>query len=216
MAAIEPSQPRAATVIAAETTVLLKLPEPALSELAERYPQIWRRFAKELAHRLEQRNAFVARTHEKIRVFIISSAEALDVARAVQNAFEYDPFDVTIWTNGVFRASWYPVETLEAQLDDSDFAIAIAQPDDITESRGVPAATARDNVIFELGMFIGRLGRKRSLLLEPRGEEIKLPSDLSGITTIPYRHVPGKNMTAAIAPACNHIREIIADLGPNN
>ena len=61
-----------------------------------------------------------------------------------------------MWTDGVFRASWYPVESLEAQIDQSDFAIAIVQPDDITIKRGVEVATARDNVIFELGLFIGR------------------------------------------------------------
>jgi CRP/FNR family cyclic AMP-dependent transcriptional regulator len=70
-------------------------------------------------------------------------------------------------------------------------------------------------VIFELGFFMGRLGRHRSLLLEPRGEEVKLPSDLSGITTISYKHDPG-NWAAALGPACNRIRTIIKDLGPNN
>ena len=42
---------------------------------------------------------------EKIRVFIISSAEALPVARLVCNAFEHDPFITTIWTDGVFRVA---------------------------------------------------------------------------------------------------------------
>ncbi|HEU0078521.1 MAG TPA: TIR domain-containing protein, partial [Longimicrobiaceae bacterium] len=150
------------------------------------------------------------------RVFIISSAEALPLARAIQTAFQHEPFTVTVWTDGVFRASHYPVESLEAQLDESDFAIAIAEPDDLVESRGSSARTPRDNVIFELGLFIGRLGRKRSFLLEPRGDEVKLPSDLTGITTIPYRSAVGRDLSAAIAPACNQMRDIINDLGPNN
>lgn len=108
------------------------------------------------------------------------------------------------------------VESLEAQLDESDSAIAIAEPDDVTSSRGSSAPTARDNVIFELGLFIGRLGRKRSFLLEPRGDEVKLPSDLTGITTIPYRRVGHKDLAVALAPACNQMRDIIIDLGPNN
>jgi len=53
------------------------------------------------------------------------------------------------------------------------------------------------------------------LLLEPRGEEVKLPSDLSGITTIPYKYDP-KNLAAALGPACNRIRDVINELGPNN
>ena len=153
-------------------------------------------------------------THDKIRIFIISSAEALEIARTIQNAFEYY-FTVVVWTDGVFRASWYPIESLERQLDQSDFAIAVAQPDDVTESRGISSATARDNVIFELGMFIGRIGRQRSFLVEPRSEEVKLPSDLSGITALPYKYDPD-DLTAAVAPACNRIRKIVRDLGPNN
>ena len=49
------------------------------------------------------------------------------------------------------------MESLERELDQSDFAIAIAQPDDLTESRGEAKPTPRDNVIFELGFFMGRL-----------------------------------------------------------
>ncbi|HEV7703925.1 MAG TPA: TIR domain-containing protein [Gemmatimonadaceae bacterium] len=119
-----------------------------------------------------------------------------------------------LWTDGVFVASRYPVESLEQELDDSDFGIAIASPDDIVESRGKSVATARDNVVFEIGLFIGRLGRKRSLLLEPHGEAVKLPSDLSGITTIAYKPAPARDLAAGIGPAVNKMRDIINELGP--
>jgi CRP/FNR family transcriptional regulator, cyclic AMP receptor protein len=215
MAAIQPTQRRSATVLATEISVVCKLTEPQLTALAHEYPDIWRYFAKELARRLEQRNALVTTTRDRIRVFVISSAEALPIARAIENAFDHDPFTVKIWTDGVFRASWYPVESLERELDHSDFAIAIAQPDDLTQSRGNTVPSPRDNVIFELGLFIGRIGRKRSFLVEPRGEEIKLPSDLTGITAIIYKYDPG-DLGASMGPVCNRIRDIIADLGPNN
>jgi predicted nucleotide-binding protein len=215
MSAIQPTQRRSATVIATEDSVVCKLTELQLADLGRQHPDIWRFFAKELARRLEQRNAFVTSTRDRIRVFIISSAEALEVARTIQNAFDHDPFKVIVWTDGVFRASWYPVESLERELDQSDFAIAIAQPDDITRSRGETAPSPRDNVIFELGLFIGRIGRHRSFLVEPRGEEAKLPSDLSGITSITYKY-DRKDLAAGLGPACNRIRNIIKELGPNN
>ena len=82
-------------------------------------------------------------------------------------------------------------------------------------SRGNLKATPRDNVVFELGLFIGRIGRQRSLLVEPRGEEIKLPSDLSGITALTYRY-DADDLDAVLGPACNRIRKIIQELGPNN
>ncbi len=215
MSAIQPSQPRSATVIAAETSVVCKLTEPQLSEVAREYSDIWRLLARELARRLDQRNALVTNAHQKIRVFIVSSAEALPIARAVQNAFDHDPFKVVVWTDNVFLVSWYPVESLEQQLDQSDFAIALVTPDDLVLSRDMVKSSPRDNVVFELGLFIGRIGRKRSFLLEPRGEELKLPSDLTGITTVTYKY-DGTDLAASVAPACNRMREIINDLGPNN
>lgn len=216
MAAVQPTQRRSASVRAAETSVVHKIPYAEFIVVAQKNPEIWRAIAKELARRLEQRNSLVSGTRDRIRVFIISSVEALPIARAVQTLFEHDPFLVTVWTDGVFRASHYPVESLEAQLDESDFAVAIAEPDDVTSSRGSSASTPRDNVIFELGLFIGRLRRKRSFLLEPCGDEVKLPSDLTGITTIPYRSAAPKDLITALAPACNQMRNIINDLGPNN
>ena len=214
MVAIQPTQRRSATVVARENAVVVKLPEPQFADLINKYPQIVRYIAKELARRLEQRNALVTAVSEKIRVFIISSAEALEIARTIQNAFDHDPFNVTVWTDGVFRANHYSIESLERALDQSDVAIAVAQPDDITESRGERLATPRDNVIFELGFFMGRLGRHRALLVEPSGEEIKLPTDLAGINTITYRY-DAADLTRSLATACNRLRDIIRDLGPN-
>ena len=102
---------------------------------------------------------------------------------------------------------------LEAMVEDCDFAIAVAQPDDQAESRGESRQTPRDNVIFELGMFVGKLGRKRSLLLEPRGDGVKLPSDLLGLTTISYRPANGEE-PARLGPACTELSKIIKELGP--
>lgn len=214
MVAIQPTQKRSATVVAREEAVVVKLLEPQFAELSAKYPQILLYIARELARRLEQRNALVTSVSERIRVFIISSAEAIEIARTIQNAFDHDPFSVSVWTDGVFRASHYAIESLERALDQSDVAIAVAQPDDITESRGELRATPRDNVIFELGFFMGRLGRHRALLVEPRGEEISLPSDLAGINTITYRY-DASDLTRSLATACNRLREIIRDLGPN-
>ncbi|MBS1703686.1 MAG: nucleotide-binding protein [Armatimonadetes bacterium] len=217
MAAIQPSQLRSASVVARELTVTLSVKEAEFSRLAFEHPHLWRLVAKELSRRLIQRNALVTSTHEKIRVFIMSSVESLPIARAIQNGLEHDPFLVIVWTDGVFRASSYPIESLEDQVQTSDFAIAIAHGDDSTESRGKTWPSPRDNVVFELGFFMGRLGRQRSILVEPRGEEIRLPSDLAGLTTVPYKWSGDvKELPASLGPVCNRLRDIINDLGPNN
>ena len=216
MAAIQPSQKRSATLIATDDAVVAKLSEEAFTELATLYPAMYRFIAQELARRLLQRNHHVGAFRDKIRVFIMSSAEALPISRAIQNAFAHDPILFVNWPDGVFRVTNYTLQSLEAQIDDSDFAIAIAHADDMTESRGKDWPSPRDNVIFELGLFMGRLGRARAILMEPREEKVKLPSDLAGLTTIPYRFEKGADAAALLAPACNALRDHINALGPNN
>jgi predicted nucleotide-binding protein len=78
--------------------------------------------------------------------------------------------------------------------------------------RGTEWPTPRDNVIFELGFFMGRLGRERAILMEPRDKKVKLPSDLAGITTIGYQF-GGPDTAALFAPACHELREHITKLG---
>lgn len=214
MASIMPSLPRAATGTVAEQALVLQLSALQFNQLADKFPRLWRNLACQMAQRLQQRNAHVQPINLSARVFIICSVEALEIARAVENHFQHDKVFVKVWTEGVFRASSYPLESLEAQLDEADFAIAIAQPDDNTKTKGVNSPTPRDNVIFELGMFVGRLGRKRSFLLEPKGEEVKLPSDLSGLTTIGYKTGLKKDLAALLGPACNELRDQFTEMGP--
>lgn len=216
MAAIEPSQARSASIIAAEPSVVAKLTEAQLTGLAVRHPEIYRCIARELVRRLAQRNAFVKGVRDKIRVFIICSAEALPVARIIQSQFAHDKFMPVIWSDGVFKVTNYTLQDLEDEVDQSDFAIAIAHADDETEFRGEKWPSPRDNVIFELGLFMGRLGRNRAILMEPRDEKVKLPSDLAGITTITYRYKAGSDAVALMAPACNVLRDHIYHHGPNN
>jgi CRP/FNR family transcriptional regulator, cyclic AMP receptor protein len=217
MAAIQPTQARSASVIAVERTVALQITEEDFSALAEKFPQTYKLVAQELARRLLARNSLIGSYREKIKVFIISSAEALPVARIVEDAFQHDDFEVHLWSAGCFKVANYTLEDLEREVDNSDFAIAIAHADDVLSSRGTDNWPApRDNVIFELGLFMGRLGRSRAILMEPRGAGVKLPSDLAGITTITYRYEKGGENHRLMGPAANRLREHIAALGPNN
>lgn len=214
MAATVPSLPRSATVRAVEVGVVGKLPADALAETGNKHGFIWRQIARVLADRLYQRNSFIRPPHAELRVFIISSVEGLKIANAIQEYFAHDPFNITLWTNGVFRASQYPVESLIHALDGSDFAIAILQPDDVTVSRRTSRPVPRDNVLFELGLFIGHLGRHRSFLLEPLCQDVQLPSDLSGICTLGYKPGSEPELIRLLGPACNKLRRIFNEMGP--
>jgi predicted nucleotide-binding protein len=100
------------------------------------------------------------------------------------------------------------LEALEKVVGESDFAVAIAQPDDMIDTRGSRYPTLRDNVLFELGLFMGKLTRYRTILLHPRVAGLKLPSDLRGLTLLAYDHGPPKDLPALLGPACNEIRKI--------
>lgn len=219
MAAIQPSQPRSASVAAVEPCVLLKVTEAAFTAIANEHPRIYRRIAQVLATRLAARNSMIGSYRDRTRVFIISSVESLPIARILETSFQYDDFSVHLWTAGCFRAANYTLDDLERAVDESDFAVAIAHADDVSVTIGrgdEPWPAPRDNVIFELGLFMGRLGRQRAILMEPRGRDVKLPSDLAGVTTIPYRFEKGGENHRLMGPACNQLRDHILLLGPNN
>lgn len=71
------------------------------------------------------------------------------------------------------------------------FAVVLLTPDDVGGERRDPIQVEllklrpRQNALFELGFFIGRLGRKRVAALCEDHERLELPSDYSGVQFIP-------------------------------
>jgi predicted nucleotide-binding protein len=75
---------------------------------------------------------------------------------------------------------------IEKFEDHSDvgFAVVLLTPDDVGAKKGEePQPRARQNVILELGFFIGRLGRQRVCALH-KGD-VEIPSDITGILWTP-------------------------------
>jgi hypothetical protein len=143
-------------------------------------------------------------------VFIGSSTEGLDVAREVELQLQRDAV-TTIWKDGVFGLGSGTLESLMKVLEQFDFAIMILSPDDLVESRGQSYASPRDNVLFELGLFMGKLGRSRVFVVHEKDAPLKLPSDLAGIAVSPYRQ--RENLSAALSPTCTPIIKAIRSLG---
>ena len=87
----------------------------------------------------------------------------------------------------------------------------VFQPDDISQIRDMMVRTVRDNVVFELGMFIAVLGKERVFFLIPKGsEDIHLPTDLIGVERGHY--VPPEceeDLLAALGQFCNRVRRQI-------
>lgn len=137
------------------------------------------------------------------------------VAEAIQTNMMYEDITVKIWTNGIFKASSSTCADLVKAANQSDFALLILSGDDITRSRGSQQASPRDNVVFELGLFIGSLGIERTVILEKRGESLKIPSDIIGVTPLEYIE-PASNtdLLSALGPACSELKKLIRKMGP--
>lgn len=150
---------------------------------------------------------------KKSKIFVGSSVEGLDIAYAVQKNLRHEA-EVTVWNQGIFEISMTSIESLVEVLDHSDFGIFIFSPDDEVTVRDKENLTVRDNVIFELGLFIGRLGRDRSFIFMPEKNDFRIPTDLLGVTPGTYETDRSDDRwEAATGPACNEVRKIIKKLG---
>src|SRR5215212_2974723 len=113
------------------------------------------------------------------RVFIASSVEGLPIAEAIALDMQFVA-DVTIWDQGVFPLSEGTLPALDAAANQSDFAVVVLTADDMTTKRGQTYPVPRDNVLFELGFFMGRLGVERTYMVISRDTPPTLPSHLRG------------------------------------
>ena len=150
----------------------------------------------------------------KPRLFIGSSLEGLAIAQAVHSSLQRTA-EATVWTQGVFKPSESSLESLVAAIDEKDFSLFVFSADDIAVIRQQEKQAVRDNVLFEMGLFVGRLGRSRCFFLMPDDStELRIPSDLLGMTGLTYeaQRTDG-NWQAAVGPACTQIQERLQKLG---
>ncbi len=141
----------------------------------------------------------------KHRIFIGSSPEGIEIARVIQSELHHD-YSVEIWNqNSVFELGTATIEALETAVESYDFGIFVFAPDDEIIMRNTQHKVSRVNVIFELGLFIGKLGRLRVFTVHPHGTGIQIPSDLKGISIASY-NPESVNVDAALGPVCQQIR----------
>jgi hypothetical protein len=134
-------------------------------------------------------------------VFIASSTEALPIARAVKQNFDQEA-DVDIWNENIFALNRSNLDNLLNRASYYDFGIAVFTPDDEAVIRKHKVKVTRDNVIFEFGLFLGRLGPNRTFMIVQEG--VQLFSDWDGIGRATFR--PRDNLVAAVGAACDRIR----------
>jgi len=160
----------------------------------------------EATPRLEQTAPTPAPLAGRPRVFIGSSVEGLPIAEAVALDLQFFA-EATIWSQGTFHLSQGTLVGLDQAADTTDFAVIVLSADDTTVRRGQSYPSARDNVIFELGFFMGRLGPTRTYMVYDRGNAPTLPSDLAGVTAATFAQHADGNLEASVGPAATELKE---------
>ena len=214
LALVDQTVRRSATVVAKGPSLFARMSEPDFRAIAEKHPHLWRAIAVEIGNRLRERTKQIRPRHNQPVVFIGSSSEQLEIARAIQSGLSHDPMVVTVWADGIFKASRTTIENLMSAVNDADYAVLVISPDDCVESRGVEQYGPRDNVLFELGLFMGGIGRDRTIIVRPRAVDIKVPTDLLGVTPLDYAKGDDSTLPSRIAPVCTELRRIIKLSGP--
>lgn len=209
---LNPAWRRGGTIRAAQRVTLLTLPYRHLQRTFDdgrKASQLLHNMARILAGRLRERGRFQRIPNERIKVFIGSSTKSLDVAKKVKKELGVDAsLDIVMWTDGVFKPSLTSIESLERFAVTCDFAVIVFGADDsLVLSDGSSQEVPRDNVIFELGLFMGVLGRDRSFFLV---DSAKRPTDLDGVTYEKYTISAGKK-SINVKDAVGKIRATIKE-----
>src|SRR6266571_781473 len=125
------------------------------------------------------------------RIFLAYASEDAVIADAVQGNLERAGRSrghrllITKWElTGKLGES--TLKGLLEQANKNDFGIFLLTPIDPSNLRGANRLIARDNVVFELGLFTGHKGTSRALMLRPEGSGNAMPSDLAGIHALEY------------------------------
>lgn len=150
----------------------------------------------------------------KPRIFIGSSTEGLPVAQRIKSYFEPN-YECYIWNDGIFKFNEGFLETLLKSASLFDFGFMVFAADDISRIRKKEYKTTRDNVLFEYGLFLGRVGIDRAYVLKE--DSVKIPSDLAGVTLLSYntkieqdKKIPDDDFEHQLATLKKNIDEKVA------
>lgn len=206
MAAIDCGAVRSATVTAAGNVAAWRLASSDFLDLCNTHCSLPIKLAKIASDRLRERSKFHVPPNAKPVLFIGSSNESWPIVECFKELLKSDEVEVADWrAKNVFLPSQHAMESLLNTVNRSDFALFVFGPDDKTESRSVSYDAVRDNVVFEMGLFIGRLGRERVYMTKQRGMDLKIPSDLFGIEPIQFERNIKNALMDDLRPAADRL-----------
>lgn len=146
----------------------------------------------------------------KPRIFIGSSSENKEIAEAISFNLE-DISYPEVWDQSLSSLSKSTLTNLVNAIETFDFAIFVFGGEDQATIRKNSVSIVRDNIIFETGLFMGKLGVDHVFFVKPQSKEIHMPSDLLGITYGTY-DIEHPNKNAALRPFCKQVKDQIKKL----
>lgn len=145
-----------------------------------------RRAKKDARRSIPSSNTTIKRKRKSKKIFIVHGHDvhARDQLTLVLHELGLDPFVLARSAGSGLTI----IEALEREIKPgsgvSGFGIVLLTPDDMGHARSAGGTgtkpRARQNVILELGMLIGALGRPNVAVLKKAGE-LELPSDINGV-----------------------------------
>jgi predicted nucleotide-binding protein len=117
-------------------------------------------------------------------VFVVHGHDTATICEVVRTVFKITNKEATILHEQLNQCQTI-IEKFERHASDAGFVIVLATADDVGRAKSAKdsISRARQNVVFELGYFIGALGRSRVVVLHD--EDVELPSNMSEVLYIP-------------------------------
>jgi len=146
------------------------------------------------------------------RVFVGSSSEGKPVAERL-HALLTEFARPRLWPNAFGLGQSFLDEILR-QANECEFGVFLMTADDIGLKRGETHAVMRDNVLFELGVFLGALGKDRSFYVYCDDDPPEFPSDLFGVSGATFRAAPISETSDSLRPVVVKVHDSIQRLMP--
>lgn len=147
---------------------------------------------------------------ERPIVLFCSSNERKPVINALETALKRE-CKARLWYRDAFPPGSFTLDAIENAIRYADFVVFVLAGEDIVRSRRRRQNAPRDNIVLEAGLSLSVLGRERTFLTYSQQEKPKIPTDLSGVTLIPYKPTPGGLQKAAHA-----LRAAMKRIGPRD
>ncbi|MFN0097485.1 MAG: L-histidine N(alpha)-methyltransferase [Gemmatimonadaceae bacterium] len=144
-------------------------------------------------------------------VFIGCSTQSIPVAQTIAHFLEQSA-DSTVWNEGAIGPGSSIIDGLLNQVESADFALFIFADEFVARAGSAPKLP--DNVLFECGFFMGRLGPKRTFVVRDARSQFEMPDDLRGTVWLEFDGEGDvTELPKALRSACIALRSAITSLG---